>query len=1039
MDRVASKVAEQLKVAGTRIRFRFNPAVTGESLGRLCEEDDVLLCEVQFPGRGTRWEPVQELELADEVLSDKEVIAEGRFARAGLFRRKLTAMQLGGQLSELIYSLDMTNTEFMPHQFKPLLALLDSPSRGILIADEVGLGKTIEAGLIWTELRFRTSASTMLVVCPAMLTEKWKDELARRFGTASRIISAADMIEWLDSPRRESAPQALICSLQGLRPRRGWDDPKEDVNTHTARLARKLADFDGETLFDLTVIDEAHYLRNEETASADLGRLLRPVSDYLVLLSATPVNTRSEDLFNLVSLVDPQQFAYRTQFDDVLEANRPLVRAANLLRVAGTTPAQIREQLEIATDSWMLEESAGLASLRESIARMDPDATLAPEMRVEVNQELDRINLLGRVVTRTRKREAFPNRVERKVSRVAAPMTEAEAKLYEIVTGAVRSYALESGGVEGFLLAMPERQMSSSMYAAAKRWLGANAADGVDAELAYEEAGLLEVPDSRPISAYVAARVAGKVDLAELRSGDSKVQKLLQLLESTEHLRSTEKVLVFSYFRDTLAYLKERLSEAGIRAMIVQGGDEKHARIEEFKRSPAVRVLLASEVAAEGVDLQFMRVMVNYDLPWNPMRIEQRIGRIDRIGQGASAISVFNLVYQDTIDDRIVHRLYERLNLFTDSIGCTEEVLGSSISELTRDLLSATLTPEQELQRADATEVAIAQRKKDLAIVEANECELVGLGDFVRERVVRAHQQSRHISDEDLLAHIREYLDEAAPGYQLTMGTEDPMKGTLRLPGSAAVRLQEFRESHRLPRSRLESGNSEPIRIRNRVDGPVGEIKVELINQFHPLVRLSASSLDGPRPSVLFALRLAHSRAEVAAATGLYAFAAEAWVFAGVREDRSVQGVFVPLDDGPPIDGDAAFDLLNLLRTHGRDWVDAADQLHGLEPDSVLDLARRKLRARFVKYAAKYRAENDDRVRIQLHSIEQNFARRRAAIQSRIDAHILNGRKPLEKADREQLRRLEERAEAQLDRVRGRQVVDPQSLPLVEGFLRVVA
>src|SRR5690606_14634498 len=112
-----------------------------------------------------------DLEPADTELDDREQVLAGKFASASHLRKRLTSVQLAGQLSEMIYSLDTTDTQFMPHQFKPLLALLDSPSKGVLIADEVGLGKTIEAGLIWTELRFRTHATRLLVVCPAVLTD----------------------------------------------------------------------------------------------------------------------------------------------------------------------------------------------------------------------------------------------------------------------------------------------------------------------------------------------------------------------------------------------------------------------------------------------------------------------------------------------------------------------------------------------------------------------------------------------------------------------------------------------------------------------------------------------------------------------------------------------------------------------------------------------------------------------------------------------------------------------------------------------------
>ena len=722
-----ASLKEQLAVAGTQVRDRHNPALTGESLGQIEEEDGDVLVRVHFQGRPPGWHFIGDLELADAPVAEATMLAEGRFGPTTLLRRTLTSVQLGGELSELIYSLDMTNTEFMPHQFKPLLALLDSPSRGLLIADEVGLGKTIEAGLIWTELRFRTNASTMLVVCPAMLTEKWKLELARRFGTPARIMGAAELLDWFDLPQ-STAAGAIICSLQGIRPPRGWADEKEPAQSPSAKLARKLRELEDTPVFDLVVVDEAHYLRNEGTVSSQLGHLLRQVTDYLVLLSATPVNTRSEDLFNLARLVDPQQFQFPRQFEAVLEANRPLVRAANRLKVPTCTAAEVIELLDEAGEQWLLLGSAGLAALRNSLEEFAPDTPIAAPARVELTQRLERVNLLGQVLSRSRKREVFEIRVQRKVSRIAAQMTDAERALYQLVTEAIIDYANDHEGVEGFLLAMPQRQMASSMYAAARKWCGNdNDAEG-DAQMAWEALGDIDATQARPVSSHVANRVRGRLDLAELRRHDSKFEKLIELLREQAELQPDAKLLVFSYFRPTLAYLKERLDAEGFLSTIVQGGDDKQAVIDAFQTDPHAKVLLASEVAAEGVDLQFMRLLVNYDLPWNPMRVEQRIGRIDRIGQKADAISIFNLTYQDTIDDRILDRLFNRLRLFEESIGSTEEVLGSEINALTRDLLSMRLTPKQQEERIAATEYAIAQKQRDLAQVEASEADLVGLG-----------------------------------------------------------------------------------------------------------------------------------------------------------------------------------------------------------------------------------------------------------------------------------------------------------------------
>ena len=1030
---------EILSQPGVEVRSKYNPARSGKTLGAISDEDGEVQVKVSFSGEGARWVLIDELELASDELDETTLVSEGRFSPLGILRRVLTSVQLSGDLSEMIYSLDMTNTDFMPHQFKPLLALLDSPSRGVLIADEVGLGKTIEAGLIWTELRFRTNANTMLVVCPAMLTDKWKLELARRFGTSATVMKPGELLEWIEAPPQQAPSRAIICSIQGLRPPRGWDDDMEPSNKPSARLARKLAELQDTPIFDLTVIDEAHYLRNEETSSAVLGRLLRPISEYFVLLSATPVNTRNDDLFNLVSLVDPTQFQFRRQFEDVLHANRPLVIAANLLKRLNCTAGEVSEQLATAEEGWLLEESEGLKGLRREVDMLPQAAVLTAGDRVDFSERLQRINLLGHAIVRSRKREVFERRVKRKVYYREATMTAAESALYQLVSEAVITYTMGHAGVEGFLLAMPQQQMSSCMYAAANHWNVGPYSPEEDEELAFETMGEIREGDSRPVSQFVESAIRGRVNLDALRADDSKLDLLLEILREQEKQNPGEKVLVFSFFRATLAYLKQRLEEVGFPCTIVQGGDDKQNKIDGFRDDPTKRILLATEVAAEGVDLQFMRLLVNYDLPWNPMRVEQRIGRIDRIGQKAEAIAVFNLVYGDTIDSRILARLFRRLKLFEESIGSTEDVVGSAINELTQQLLSANLSEEEQEEALQQTWFAIEQRKRDLAQVEESEADLIGLGDYVRDRVVRAHDRHRTISDADLLAHIQDYLDSEAPGYQLRLDGGERISGELKLPAAVAVNLLHYREAHRLQRSRLEGGHAERILVRNHVDagGSVG--RFELINQFHPLVRMIADAPRPPAGTILHALEVAAEDLHAPVCAGEYAFCAEAWRFTGVRQESTIRSAFVSLVDGTPMPAEDAFDLLNAMRASGRDWVRAADEL----PEAKLvvervDSARRQLQRARRKEFDRHRTENSDRARIQRQSIIRNCEHRVTQIENAIRGHQAAGRSNLEKADRARQERIREQAGVQLARIDSREQMTGSELPLVAGVVKVM-
>lgn len=1039
---MSQSVFEQsLSLPGTRVRSCHDSGLVGESTGRTRDDGDGLMVQVRFPGQQPRFEMAEDLEPADTELDDREQVLAGHFASAAHLRKRLTSVQLAGQLSEMIYSLDTTDTQFMPHQFKPLLALLDSPSKGVLIADEVGLGKTIEAGLIWTELRFRTHATRLLVVCPAVLTEKWKQELYRRFGTSAQVMNARELLQHLLQGDAVPNVPAIICSLQGIRP--PTDAMDEDSNSKLAvvRLARYLNDAQGQTLFDLVVIDEAHYLRNHQTSSAFLGQLLRPVAEYFVLLSATPVNNRSVDLFNLVSLVDPDQFRFEGEFENVLGANRPLVRLANQLKRPEASIGMVREALDEAELHWLFQNSESLKLFKQSLANRDDAEVLAPEERVAMNHRLERVNLLGQVIVRSRKREVLENRVERKVQNFQVPMTGVEQDFYQRVTEAVISYGLHNGGVQGFLLATPQRQMSSCMFAAASRWLG-RAGQWREEEseaFAYDAFGEdIALDDLTSVSGYVARALSGHVDLEALRAHDSKYEQLEALLKEYACDYPREKIIVFSYFRDTLGYLKERLELVGIPALIVMGGDDKQARIDEFQQSDRYKVLLASEVAAEGVDLQFMRFLVNYDLPWNPMRVEQRIGRIDRIGQQAQAISIANLVYRDTIDDRILTRLFEKLKLFEDALGCTEDVLQDGISLLTRDLLSGHLTPEQQERRIDQARAVMEQNRRSMAEIQEHEADFMGLGEFVRNKVSHAHDTQRRITDQDLQLHLREYLEENAPGYAMRM---DPggATGSIRLGADATARLIRFRESRQLPRSRLESGGDVDVVIRNHVNRGEHAAKYELINQYHPLVRMIADheTRNQHRDLVVAAeVELADLGLDVS--QGDYAFAAEVWKFEGARREETIRAFFIPVGDGEPVGGEAGFDLVNGLRSRTRDWVDIGPCL----PDKalaaeLLESTKATLLRQFREAKRAFEAENSDRVRIQRESLARNLQRRISkledAMQRVAESHRANYRRMAEGQIRE-LRQKHDVAVAGLDQ---REQPGVTRSGLISGFVRI--
>ena len=257
---------------GISVRIKADPGRIGITTGRSRQTSNKTKWQVRFPD-GMTYVLESQLEIiADQASEDPlDLLEAGKLGRARDLRGNLTYIRLNGRLANLIYSMETTNTDFYPYQFKPVLDFLESPSNGLLIADEVGLGKTIEAGLIWTELRSRLDVRRLMILCPAMLRDKWQLELSNRFGIEAQITDTPGVIKQFQENNSEFA---MICSIQGLRPKRGWDDDDNPDESTASELARLMRDNEyEEPLIDLLVIDEAHYMRNPESMTAKLGQI----------------------------------------------------------------------------------------------------------------------------------------------------------------------------------------------------------------------------------------------------------------------------------------------------------------------------------------------------------------------------------------------------------------------------------------------------------------------------------------------------------------------------------------------------------------------------------------------------------------------------------------------------------------------------------------------------------------------------------------------------------------------------------------------
>lgn len=471
-------------------------------------------------------------------------------------------------------------------RFEPFAYQLDAAARVLrhmqgraILADEVGLGKTIEAGIVLSELRLRGLAGRTLVLTPAGLVGQWREELERKFGLPCTIAGGRSRdAGWADAtaagaaaggPATGGAGPIVIASLAAAR-----REPLRALLT----AAR----------WDLVIADEAHRLKNARSASARLARDLR--ARYVLMLTATPIENRLADLFSLVSLVRPGLLGSAAEF----RARHGNGDGTGVRNVAS---------LQLALRELMIRHR------RSEISVMLP-RRLAETVRVEPD--------------------------------------EAEIQLYRAISARVRQHA--RGAAPAKLLALRAAQQ----LAGSSPWAGIGALE----KLGWDD---------------LAAAAAAISSCAKARTA-------LGLL--VRHRNRGEKVVLFTAYRRTLEALAGVLAREGVNAVVYHGSlsrIDKDAAIAAFAGDASV--LLSTEAAGEGRNLQFCHVMINFDLPWNPMRIEQRLGRIHRIGQRLD-VQLVNLVTRHTLEERLLDVLQTKINLFELVVGELDMILGRLSDDL---------------------------------------------------------------------------------------------------------------------------------------------------------------------------------------------------------------------------------------------------------------------------------------------------------------------------------------------------------------------
>ncbi|MDB4138622.1 DEAD/DEAH box helicase [Methylophilaceae bacterium] len=960
----------------TQIKLKNNPSRTGHLTGEIRSRKGSIYWQIKFTDGSIDY--VGENEIEEVVESDFDdhysLLKKGEYGRASDLRQHLTFVHLSGRLANLVYSMGVTNTDFWPHQYKPLLALLDSPANGLLIADEVGLGKTIEAGLIWTELRVRYDMRRLLVICPAMLKEKWKDELSNRFGIKAKIVKAKELYDDLqdEGATRNNTDEAWIASYQSLRPPKDWKSKNEDINK--SKNTRKLCDFlesnsEDTKLFDAVIFDEAHYMRNDSSAAHKLGNIIRDVSEFILLLSATPINLKSLDLFELLKLADPEHFKNTYDFEEMLASNKPLIKARDIVLDSRSDKKDILDILKESQKTQLLKFSSQLKALINELSMYKE--SISKEYRAEIAETIERINLLGHVVTRTRKRDIQAKRPVRRVNREAITMSEIEMELYSSVTDSIRSYAQENDIVTGFLLATYQRQISSCPAATFGNWEKRNFEDTENIDDAEDEI------DKAPLRHHIYNHLNTSISYKGLYDNDSKFNRLKDLLLKFNDENKEKKIIIFTSFRATAKYLKERLSKLDIQSMLLWGSMDKPKQeyINQFKESKSLRVLISTEVASEGVDLQFSNFLINYDLPWNPMRVEQRIGRIDRLGQESDELFIWNLFYKDSIDERIIIRLMDRLNIFEEALGESEAVIGEQISKLESDLLIKPLTREEEDLRIAQTAQAIENLKQVQLNLEKNASKILSHGGLLIEKIKAAEEFSKRITDEDLIVYVSDFLVGHAQGFIFKSDIDNSNIFEVKLPSKIAAELFDFiRVNQLFGMTTLANGSLRKCHFKNKVGHE--NKHVEIINQFHPLIRYISDKYIRSKKKFYPLVAIELKNTELNIKKGFYVFCVKRSSFQGLRSEEHLDSIAIRLDNREILTSEKSDQLINSSRLNGGNFLDISKIVNSDDIGKLIDTLELNLDESFEKMRLKKANENKDRIAFQKNSLEQHKNRK---------------------------------------------------------------
>lgn len=527
----------------------------------------------------------------------------------------------------------------LPHQLHVLNRAMETNNIRYILADEVGLGKTIEAGMIIRELKSRGLVSRILVVCPTGLVTQWASEMQEKFHEKFQVILPSDY----DTIRRLTDNDDVYGQFdQVISPM----DSIKPIEKHAGWSEEKVEKYNEERIYsiinsgwDLIIIDEAHRVAGSsgEVARYKLGNLLAQASPYLLLLSATPHNGKTEPFLRLIRLLDADAFP----------------NAKSIVREQ-VAPFLIRTEKREAIDN------NGNLLFKNRIMHL---VTISWDDRNNLQREL--YEMVSSYVAKTYNK-ALRNR---KKNMCLIFLLIIMQRMVTSSTAAIRQ-SLE----RRLNVLLEQRTCVGNLREEDLDEL--NIEDGVEDALEAISLDMeLEIEELKQIISLAKQ--------AQFQNQDAKVEPLLNEIDAILSEDRTQKVIIFTEFVATQTYLQELLVNRDYTVTILNGGmsiDERNAAMQEFKTSTSI--FISTDAGGEGLNLQFANIFINYDLPWNPMKIEQRCGRVDRIGQQRD-VHIYNFIVGETVENRVREVLEEKLSVILKEMGVDKysDVLDSEVAE----------------------------------------------------------------------------------------------------------------------------------------------------------------------------------------------------------------------------------------------------------------------------------------------------------------------------------------------------------------------